>query len=56
MEKYGRTWKLSNEKLADIEYVWKVITLEDGVELWEENAIGRLFLVYPDGKIWETDF
>lgn len=56
MEKYGRTWKLCNENLSDIEYVWKVITFEDGVELWEENAIGRLFLKYLDGTLYETEF
>lgn len=56
MEKYGRTWKLSKEKLSEIEYVWKVITFEDGVELWEENQIGRLFLRYLDDTLYETEF
>ena len=56
MEKYVRTWKECREAIFKNEYVWKVIDLPDGSSLWEENEIGRLFIIEQSGKVWETEF
>jgi len=55
MKKYGVEWTRCYEEWWKFPYVWKVIDLPDGEELWEENQLGRLFLVKGD-EVWEYEF